>query len=166
MSTREEILALMQGDEFGGLPELLAKRDEAVPALLEILADRSLAPFLRHRAAVALGESRSVAVAPDITAGLEAALADEDPVLRLMAARALAKVAGPEAGSALAALSQDPDPSVAKVALQQLAAVGGEEALATVERMRDEAPHDFLQTEAESAAQAIRERASKPPGEV
>jgi HEAT repeat protein len=162
MSTREEILALMQGDEFGGLPELLAKREEAVPALLEILADRSLAPFLRHRAAVALGESRSRVPVP----GLEAALADEDPVLRLMAARALAKVAGPEAGSALAALSQDPDLSVAKVALQQLAAVGGEEALAGLERMSAEAPHDFLQTEAEAAVQAIRERATKPPGEV
>ena len=162
MSTREEILALMQGDEFGGLPDLLAKREEAVPALLEILADRSLAPFLRHRAAVALGESRSRAAVP----GVEAALADEDPVLRLMAARALAKLAGPEASGALAALAEDPDPSVAKVALQGLAAVGGEEAMNALERMRAEAPHDFLQSEAESALLAIRERAPKPPDEV
>jgi HEAT repeat protein len=162
MSTREEILALMQGDEFGGLPDLLAKREEAVPALLEILADRSLASFLRHRAAVALGESRSRAAVP----GIEAALADEDPVLRLMAARALAKLAGPDASGALAALTEDPDPSVAKVALQGLAAVGNEEALAVLEKMRAEAPHDFLQTEAESAILAIRERTSKPPGEV
>lgn len=154
MSIREEILGLMQGDEFGGLPELLAKREAAVPILLDILADRSMSSYLRHRAAAALGKTRS----RNAAAGVEAALADEDPVLRLMAARALVEISGAAASNALLALVDDPDASVAKVALQGLAAVGETAALETLERLRTEASDELLRTKAEVAIRAIRNR--------
>jgi HEAT repeat protein len=154
MSTREEILGLMQGDEFGGLPQLLAKREEAVPVLLEILADLSMPAYLRHRAAAALGKTKS----RNAAAGVEAALADGDPVLRLMAARALVEISGAAAGNALLALVDDPDASVAKVALQGLKAVGEPTALETLERLRVETPDELRQTHAEAAIRAIRDR--------
>ena len=154
MSTREEILRLMHGDEFGGLPELLAKREEAVPALLDVLADRSLPSYLRHRAAAALGKTKS----KNATAGVEAALADADPVLRLMAARALVEIASAGAGNALLKLVDDPDASVAKVALQGLAAIGQPAALETLERLRTDTPDELKQATAEAAIRAIRDR--------
>ncbi|HEX5718431.1 MAG TPA: HEAT repeat domain-containing protein [Thermoanaerobaculia bacterium] len=154
MSDRDEIIQWMQDDEFGGLPEILSRREEAVPILLDILADRSMPPYMRHRAAVALGETRSRTAVP----GLEAAIADEDPVLRLMAARALVKLAGADAVGALLTLAHDPDVSVAKVAVQGLGKVGEGTALAGLERLRAEAGHQLLHNEAEAAIRAIRER--------
>jgi len=146
----------MQGDEFWGMAELLAKREEAVPVLLEILADRSMPAYLRHRAVAALGKTK----AQNAAAGVEAAMADGDPVLRLMAARALVEISGAAAGNALLALMDDPDASVAKVALQGLAAVGEPTALENLERVRAEAPDELRQTHAEAAIRAIRDRNS------
>ncbi len=154
MPTREEIIALMQEDEFEGLGTLLQLGEQAVPFLLEILTDPSTPSFLRHRATVVLGEMGSQAAA----AHIEALLDHDEPVQRLMAVRALVKIKGTNAADALGPLLNDPDPSVVKVAIQCLAEIGDVTTIAALERVQAESPHDFLRAQAQAAIKDIQER--------
>lgn len=157
MTKRKEILALMQGDEFDGLGQLLRMGEEAVPVLVEVLRDRKQPAYLRHRAVAVLGEIGAES-GGDVVA---AALGDEDPVLRLGAARALAKIRGASAADALENLLKDEDPSVAKVAVQCLADVGGEKALAALEEIERQGGPAFLKKPMLEAIGKIRRRQEK-----
>ncbi|HET6230378.1 MAG TPA: HEAT repeat domain-containing protein [Longimicrobiaceae bacterium] len=156
MATKEAVLALMQDDEFNGLPQLVAMGAEAVPVLVAILRDPAAEPLMRQRAAVALGEigAPAAAAAP----ALADALAHADPVQRILAVRALAKVAGAGATASLAPLLHDPDASVAKVAVQCLGAVGGAQAVAALAGVAESGPHDFVREQARDAVRKIEER--------
>lgn len=154
MATREEIVALMQGDEFDGLITLIQMGDEAVPILLDIMKDSSSPAFMRYRATSTLGEIRSPVAAPDI----RAALGDADPVQRLMAARALVKIEGESATEALTPLLRDADPSVSIVAMQGLAQVGDHSAVAALEKLGTEVTDDHLRNEAKATIKKIQDR--------
>lgn len=154
MPTRDEVIGLMQDDEFGRLPALVAMGEAAVPVLVGLLGDPAAEQILRHRAAVALGEIGSAAAKP----ALSAALSASDPVLRILAARALARVAGPAATEGLAGLLTDPDASVVKVAAQCLAQVGDARALAALAPVAQAGGSDFVREQAQTAMDEIRGR--------
>jgi HEAT repeat protein len=154
MATREEITALMQGDEFDRLIELLQLGEEAVPILIDIMKDSTAPVFMRHRATAALGEIRSPTAAPDI----EATLTDADPVQRIMSIRALVKIVGDGATGALVSLLEDPDQSVSNAAIQGLAAAGNPTALAALEDFKTRSENDILQTQAKDAIKDIKDR--------
>jgi HEAT repeat protein len=157
MATREEVTALMQGDEFDRLIDILRMGEEAVPILLDIMKDSSAPAFMRHRATATLGEIRSPTAAPDI----RAALNDDDPVERIMAARALVQIEGPDAAAALTPLLQDADPSVSIVAMQGLAQVGDQTALAALENLGTDSPDAAVRSEAQAAIIKIQDRDAK-----
>lgn len=157
MANRKEILALMQGDEFDGLGQLIQLGEEAVPVLLAILRDRKQPPYLRHRAVAVLGEIGVEAAGDEV----EATLLDEDPVLRLGAIRALSKIRGASAAPALENLLKDEDTSVAKVAIQSLAEVGGEKSLDALEKLQRQGASEFLRAPMAEAIREIRSRQEK-----
>jgi HEAT repeat protein len=154
MATREEVLALMEADEFEGLTTLRLMGSEIVPILVSILNGPSTPAYLRHRATVVLGEIGAQSAVADI----KGSLANADPVQRLTAVRALAKISGSEAVTTLIPLLDDPDPSVAKVVVQCLATVGGTSALARLEQVKSATVHDFLRAEAVNAITEIKKR--------
>lgn len=154
MPTREEIVALMQEDEFSGLRELIRIGANAVLFLRSILNDPSSPPYLQYRATVALGEIRDRSAVGDI----QAALASTDPVQKQMSARALAKILGNEAIPILITLIDDADPTVGKVAMQELSKVGDQTTLAILERHQTENPSEILRAQAGVAVKDIRER--------
>ena len=154
MPTRDEILTLMKGDEFPRLQQLVQMGQSAVPVLLDLLNQPSTPAYLRHRAIAALGEMGSSSAIPD----LKAALGHGDPVHRLMAARALAKISPPEAASHLLPLLDDADTSVSLTAVQLLGDVGDRESLTRLASVRDSHDEPSIR---EGAAAAIREIQSR-----
>jgi HEAT repeat protein len=154
MPTREEIIALMQEDEFSGLDDLVRFGSTAVPILCAILEDAASPAFLRYRATVALGEIGDRSAVETIRSTLTV----DNPVQKQMSLRALLKILGPEAAPTLVMYANDPDPTVAKVALQGLSDVGDRSALALLERHKAENPHEFLRDQADESLKAIRER--------
>jgi HEAT repeat protein len=154
MPTREEVVALMQEDEYSGLTEIIQLGAEVVPVLHSILNDPTSPTFLRYRATVALGEIGEETSADDI----QATLASDDPVQKQMSLRALTKIQGKDAVPALIEMLSDPDPTVVKVAMQGLSEVGGETALAILERHASENPSEFLRAQAETSVEDIRTR--------
>jgi HEAT repeat protein len=154
MPTREEIIALMQEDEFGGLDDLVRFGSTAVPILCAILDDAASPAFLRYRATVALGEIGERSAVETIRATLTL----DNPVQKQMSLRSLAKIIGKDAVATLIAYADDPDPTVAKVALQGLADVGDHSTVAFLERHKAENPHKFLRDQADDTLKSIRER--------
>ncbi len=154
MATLEEVLALMQEDEFDGLDTLQQMGQEAVPPLVEILTDTTQPEFLRQRAIVALGEIGDPAAAPAV----QPFTTHANAVFRYMAANALVKMVGPAATDTLNALLSDDDPSVVKTAVRGLAEVGDATALAALAQVQASSPHEFLRADAATAVQRIEER--------
>lgn len=154
MPTREEIIALMQEDEFSGLIDLVRMGHEAIPILCDILEDATLPAFLRYRATVALGEIGERGAVDAI----RTTLALHDPVQKQMSLRALAKILGQDAIPTLVIYADDPDATVAKVALQGLSDVGDRTILALLERHKAENQHDFLRIQADETLKTLRDR--------
>ena len=154
MSTREDIIALMQDEEFSGLSELRRLGAEAVPFLQELAKAADAPAYLRQRAAIALGEIGALEAA----ATLEALLTDTSPVLRLMAAQALEKVRGPASQATLLPLLTDPDPSVRKVVVGILAEIGDSNTLPALAALRETHQQDFLGDVITAAIDRITER--------
>jgi HEAT repeat protein len=154
MPTRDEVTGLMQDDEFGRLPSLVALGEAAVPVLADILSDPAVEPILRQRAAVALREIGSATAIPELTASLN----HPDPVQRILAARALAGIAGAGAAEPIMELLVDADPSVAKVAVQMLAQVDDGRALPALTQAAERGASDFVRAEARAAIDEIRSR--------
>lgn len=154
MPTREEVVALMQEDEFSGLAELIQMGVTAVPILRSILNDPTSPVFLRYRATVALGEIGERESVND----LQDTLTSNDPVQKQMSLRALTKILGKEAAPYLISSMDDPDPTVAKVAMQGLSEVGDRTALAILEHHKTENPIEFLREQAEASIHEIQKR--------
>jgi HEAT repeat protein len=154
MATREEIRALMEGDEFHGLTELLDLGEAAADHLAGLARDKSRPAYIRQRALIALGEMG----ADQGEAAMIENLTDDHPVQRLTAARALTQVKGIAASPHLEGLLTDDDVSVRKVALRCLGETGDPSVLPALEKMADEESEAFLKTEALQAADRIHRR--------
>ena len=152
--TPEEMLPLLEGEEFEGLATVLEFGDEAVPALLEILANRADDSFLRHRTLVALGQVGS----PTAAEAVAAFLGSPEPVDRVHAARAIANILGSDATPLLVPLLDDPDPSIRKIAVQCLGAKGGLVAIEPLRQIAESSPEEFLRAEAAEAIDRIQRR--------
>ena len=112
---------------MGGKGADVAVRDAAGAALLKALARPELE--VRTGAAYALGRIAKLEAGPRLPQALQAALADPDPVLRSLAARAAGRQGA--FATALSPLLRDPDWRVRVEAARALAqAPGGPEALA------------------------------------
>lgn len=154
MTTFDEVRQLMQEDEFDGLSTLIQLGDDAVPHLQAILGDPSQPDRMQQRALVVLGEMGT----PTAVADVQPFLTDDSPVLRYMAANALASMQGAAATPALLALLQDDDYSVVKTAVHCLSQVGDETALTALALVQTGNPHEPLRDAAAQAAARIEER--------
>jgi HEAT repeat protein len=154
MATREEIRALMEGDEFPGLAELLDLGEAAADHLAAFARDKSQPAYIRQRALIALGEMG----ADQGEAAMIENLTDDHPVQRLTAVRALTQLRGADAGRHLTRLLADDDVSVRKTALRCLGETGDPSVLPALEKMADQETEDFLKTEARLAANRIHRR--------
>jgi hypothetical protein len=94
------------------------RRDEGAVAELSRILAQDPDPVVRARAALTLSRSRDARAVP----ALGAALADQEPSVRIQAVRGLQRVNGEPTTEALGrVLLSDPDPSVQRVAARALA---------------------------------------------
>lgn len=153
MPDKEEIIALLDGEDAPQLAHIVQMGQVIVPHLIEIASQHSDS-LVAMRAIAVLGEIGGTAAATAI----EEILQGEDDLRRYAAVQAIGRAKGVEATSTLIALLDDENSDITEAAIGSLASVGDATSLAALKSFKAAKSGDYLGEQASVAIKTIEDR--------